>query len=150
MRQEKPLPIPRRVRLSLWDKPSAATWRAELQSSLGPYQDYPAQLAFDGDASTFFWANRGLQKDDPLSVEVENPETPEAVGILLGTDRYRNEYVHAGVLELSPGGQTWTELAELNCSTVSVELPDKPVRALRLRAAKPQPYWLIIREIIFE
>jgi len=69
-------------------------------------------------------------------------------GILLATDHYRNEYAHAGVLEFSTDGKTWTKLADLNSAVVNVELPDEPLRALRLRAEKPQRYWLIIREIV--
>jgi len=124
--------------------PSPAT----IDSSLDPYQDYYRELSFDGDPATFFWSNRGLKEGDHFTLTLKQPEKLGAVTILLSTDRYRSEYIHAGVLEFSADGKTWQKLADLNSAVVNVELPDEPLRALRLRAEKPQRYWLIIREIV--
>jgi len=53
------------------------------------------------------------------------------------------------VLDFSTDDKTWANLAHLNSATVNVELPDGPLRAIRLRAQKAQRYRLIIREIVF-
>jgi len=146
--QGEPLPPAREVGLALWGPPGSTTRPAEIESSLDPYQDYYRELAFDGDPATFFWSDRGLEPGDHFTLTLKKPEKLEALTILMGTDRYRHEYIHAGVLEFSTDGKTWQKLAELNTATVNVELPDEPLRALRLRAEKAQRYWLIIREIV--
>ena len=121
---------------------------AEIDSSLEPHRDYYRELPFHGDPATFFWSNRGLQQGDHFTFTLKKPEKLAAVTILMRTDRYRHEYVHAGVPGFSTDGETWQKLADLNAATVNVELPDEPLHSLRLRAEKKQRYWLIIREIV--
>jgi hypothetical protein len=144
------LPAAVELGLAMWSRPKALARPAAIASTLGPYQDYFLEFAFDGNPETFFWSNRGLQPEDTVTLTFDQPASFAAVALRMGTSRYRQEFVHGGLLEISPDGKAWEKAADLNAQEVRVPLPDKKVKALRLRALGPQVYWLIIREIVLE
>jgi hyaluronoglucosaminidase len=58
-----------------------------------------------------------------------------------------DDYIHAGVLEYSADGDSWTQLAVTTTADVSVA-PPAPVQAryVRLRATSSQSNWVVVRE----
>ena len=148
--QGRPLPAAAEVGLRLWKRPDKLVRPAKIESSQGNYQDYYPEFAFDGDPRTFYWSDRGLVKGDHFTLTFDAPIALKRVVFLLGTNRYRQEYVHAGVLEVQNEDGSWQKLADLKSARVEAELGAGKTKALRLRVAKPQRFWLIVREIEVE
>ncbi|MHB8897471.1 MAG: glycoside hydrolase family 20 zincin-like fold domain-containing protein [Thermoguttaceae bacterium] len=145
-----PLPSVTDADLRLWKKPEKLARPGRIESSLKNYQDYYPDFAFDGDPQTFYWSDRGLVAGDHFTLLLDPPAELKKVTILLGTDRYRAEYIHTGKLEAQDADGNWTEVAELKSAQVEAELPAGTTKAIRLRADAPQKFWLIIREIQLE
>lgn len=143
----EPLPTANELGLRLWKRPDKLARGGEIESSLGHYQDYYPEFAFDGNPETFYWSDRGLKAGDHLTLVLDEPAELKRVTFLFGTDRYRQEYVHVGVLEVQDEAGKWTKVTELNSARVEVELPDERIKAMRLRVGEPQRFWLIVREI---
>lgn len=143
----KPLPTADELGLRLWKRPDKLARAGKIESSLGNYQDYYPEFAFDGDPETFYWSDRGLVAGDHFTLVLDEPVELKRVTFLLGTDRYRQEYVHVGVLEVQDEAGEWTKVTDLNSARVEVELPGKKIKAMRLRVGEPQRFWLIVREI---
>ncbi len=150
LEEGKPLPDAAELRLQIWAKPERLSRPGRIESSLGNYQDYYAEFAFDGNPETFYWSNRGLEAGDHFTLLLDEPAGLKKVTILLGTSRYQQEYVHKGVLEARLVNGTWTKLADLAAARVEAALPAEKISALRLRVNEAQRFWLIIREITFE
>jgi hypothetical protein len=144
----RPLPAAADVGLAVWSKPESLVRPAQVDSSLGHYQDYFHEFAFDGNPDTFFWSDRGLKPGDHFTLSFDQPTRFDSLTLLMGTQRYRNEYVHDGVIETSPDGKQWTELAKLNSDRAEVEMPASPIKSIRLRSLQAQRFWLIIREMV--
>ncbi len=143
----KPLPAASDLGLRLWKKPERLVRPGRIESSLGNYQDYYPEFAFDGDEETFYWSNRGLVPGDHFTLVFEEPAELKTVTFLLGTDLYRQEFVHAGVLEVQDAEGGWKQVAALDSARVEAELPAGKIQAIRLRAEEAQRFWLIVREI---
>lgn len=144
-----PLPPASEVGLQLWAHPEQLARPARIESSLGHWQDYYREFAFDGNEETFYWSDRGLEPGDHFALVLDEPAELEQVTILLGTDRYRQEYIHDGVLEAQLADGSWTPVAKLDSAHVRAALPAEKIQAIRLRVEAPQHFWLIIREIVF-
>jgi hypothetical protein len=146
----KPLPSAADLGLRLWKKPEKLVRPGRIESSLGNHQDYYPEFAFDGGPETFYWSDRGLVAGDHFTLLLDEASDLKKVTILLGTERYRQEYVHAGKLQVQGEDGSWTELAELNSARVEAKLPAGTIKAIRLRVEEPQRFWLIVREIELE
>jgi len=146
----KPLPVAVDLGLQLWKRPEKLVRPARIESSLGDYQDYYPEFAFDGNGETFYWSDRGLAAGDHFPLVLDEPAELKRVKFLLGTDRYRQEYIHAGVLEVQDAAGDWTKVVDLNSARVEAGLAGGKIKGLRLRATEPQRFWLIIREIELE
>ena len=146
----RPLPSATEVGLRLWKRPSQLSRPSKIESSLGNYQDYYPEFAFDGNPETFYWSDRGLVKGDHFTVVFDKPTELKKLRILFGTDRYRNEFVHVGTLDVQDETGNWTEVADLDSARVAVDLPDGKLKAIRVEVGEPQRYWLIVREIELE
>lgn len=121
---------------------------ATVSSSLGAYQDHWSELAFDGRADTFFWADRELKPGDHLTLQLANPAAkPLEVVIATGGPASRNgDRLEEGVLEFSADGSAWTEGARFAAGKATATAP-AGTRHLRLRATASQTNWLIVHEI---
>jgi hexosaminidase len=119
-----------------------------LETSLGIYQNHWPELAFDGRADTFFWADRALKTDDHLTLHLKTPlaaATPVAVATG-GPASTNGDTLAAGVLEASPDGKTWTKVADFSAGKSSGTAP-AGTGHLRVRVSAPQENWLIVHEI---
>jgi hexosaminidase len=121
---------------------------SKLSTSLGTYQDHWPELAFDGRAESFFWADRALRAGDHLTLELAEPAAADtAVKVVTGGPASRNgDKLEHGVLEASADGSSWDRLAGFVDGTAAGTLPAGTTR-LRLRVTAPQTNWLIVHEI---
>jgi len=146
----KPLPANAEVGLRLWKRPEQLARPGKIESSLGNYQDYYPEFAFDGNPETFYWSDRGLVKGDHFTVVFDKPTQLKKLKILFGTARYRNEFVHVGTLDVQDEGGKWIKVAELDSASEEVDLPEGKLKAIRIQVGKPQRFWLIVREMEVE
>ena len=123
---------------------------SKITTSLGIYSNNWPELAFDGRADTFFWADRELRAGDHLTLELKEPATGGNAVVKTGGPASRNgDKLEHGVLEASPDGTTWQALADFNDGEVTGKLP-AGTRMVRLRVTEPQTNWLIVHEITIE
>lgn len=122
---------------------------SRIQTSLtGVMWEHYPEFAFDGRQDTFFWANRGLQVDDHLTLYLKKAlevETPVEV-VTGGTASYNGDRLGAGVLEASADDTTWTKLADFADGKAAGNAP-AGTRQLRVRVTEAQGFYLIIHEI---
>jgi hexosaminidase len=117
-----------------------------VTTSLGIYQDHWQELAFDGKPDTFFWADRELKEGDHVTVAFKGAKAGKVTVKTGGKASQNGDKLDGGVLEVSPDGSTWIEIAEFEDGVASGTLP-KGTKQLRIRVTKPQKNWLIIQEI---
>ncbi|MES2922014.1 MAG: beta-N-acetylhexosaminidase [Verrucomicrobiota bacterium] len=121
-----------------------------VETSLGTHQDFWPELAFDGRADTFFWADRALKENDHLTLHLKAAAaTATSVSVATGGKASRNrDKLQSGVLECSADGKAWTKIADFADGTASGTAP-ADTSHLRVRVTAPQENWLIVHEIIF-
>jgi hexosaminidase len=121
---------------------------AKVETSLGTYQEHWAELAFDGRADTFFWADRALREGDHLTLTFPAAlAAPTPVQVATGGSASRTgDRLDAGLLEVSVDGNTWSKLADFADGKAAGIAPAGS-RSLRVRVTKAQTSWLIIHEI---
>lgn len=123
-----------------------------VSTSLGIYQQYWPELAYDGRDDTFFWADRALKADDHLTLKLHHPLEKDAkVVVETGGPASRNgDRLENGVLEVSSdGGKQWTKIADFADGKAAATAPAGTTQ-LRIRVTKPQTNWLIVHEIRIE
>jgi hexosaminidase len=120
-------------------------------TSLGTYEAHWPELAFDGRADTFFWADRALKQDDHFTLNLKTATTKESTAtIITGGPASRNgDRLEKGVLEASADGSSWKEIAAFENGKATGKVASG-TRHLRLRVTSPQTNWLIIHEITVE
>lgn len=122
---------------------------SRVTTSLGTWQDHWPELAFDGRADSFFWADRALAADDHLTLALAHKlaaATP--VEVVTGGPASRNgDKLGHGVLEASSDGSSWTRLADFADGAARATAP-AGTSHLRLRVTAPQTNWLIVTEIV--
>jgi len=134
-------------RADVYDPPKRETADGStVTTSLGIYQEYWPEFVFDGKPETFFWANRELKENDHFTVAFKEPKSG-TVTVKTGGDASQNkDKLDGGVLEVSPDGSTWIEIAEFEDGVAKGSLPAR-TKQLRIRVTKPQKNWLILQEI---
>jgi hexosaminidase len=126
-------------------RPSAAAL-----TNLPAYQTFlPAGLV-DGDATTWFWSNGPPPVDGYAGVDLGTVRAIGPVDVLMANGTSPNDYVHAGVLESSVDGATWSTLATFSGhNEVTATPPAGTVaRYVRVRNTASQSFWLVLDEIL--
>ena len=119
-----------------------------VETSLGAYQNHWPELAFDGRADTFFWADRDLKDGDHLTVHLKSPITTESTVSVVtgGTVGKKSDALDNGLLEASPDGSSWREVSAFANGKASGK-DAAGTRHLRIRVTAPHPNWLIVNDI---
>jgi hypothetical protein len=124
-------------------KPVAAVVESSLKTAGGQIR----QFAFDGDPDTYFESDGKPGKDDHFTVRFDEPVAVRSVAVTTGRPK-GGDALDAGVLEASPDGQTFRELARFKDGTAG-GTPAAKVRALRVKPGELK-HPLVIREIKVE
>ena len=124
---------------------------SKLSTSLGIYQNHWPELAYDGRADTFFWADRELKTDDHVTLRFSAlTKSAATVTIATGGPASQNgDHLENGVLEASTDGIAWSEIATFEKGKASGKLVTGSSH-IRVRVTAPQTNWLIIHEISVE
>jgi hyaluronoglucosaminidase len=122
--------------------------RPAAVTSLSSYQDNVPERMADGDLGTYFWSNGPPGAGDWVGVDFGDPRPIGDVAVLMGKSGSPTDYVHAGTLEYSADGASWTTLTTGTTAEVRATAPaGATARFVRYRAtADNDGYWCVVRE----
>lgn len=117
-------------------------------TSLSAYQDNAPGRMTDGDTGTYFWSNGAPGTGDWVGVDFGEPVPIGDVAVLMGKSGSPDDYIHAGTLEYSADGTSWTTLATGTTAEVRATAPEGvTARYVRYRAtAGNDGFWCVVRE----
>lgn len=118
----------------------AATVESSLKSAPGKIR----QLAFDGDADSYFASADHAKAGDHFTLVFDKPVTLKSV--VATTGRPGGDDVLAGTLEMSADGKTFVELATFAGGRAEAK-PGKSCQALRIKAGGDMKHPLVVREL---
>jgi hexosaminidase len=123
---------------------------ATAQTSLTAYQTYAASNLVDGDTTTWFWSNGAPPVGGYAGVDLGATRAIGSVDVLMANGASPSDYVHAGVLEYSTNGTTWTQLATFSGHNEVTASPaaGTAARYVRVRSTAAQTYWLVVDEFV--
>lgn len=124
---------------------SAPKVMASIESSLATEGRNIRQLAFDGDAETFFESAANGKVDDHFTLQFEQPVKLKSLNLAIGR-------LDAGVIETSADGETFVERGKFDaeCAVPKLELADVQAKAIRIRPASDLEHKISLREILIE
>ncbi len=124
--------------------------KVAITSSLASAADQIRQRAFDGKADTFFASAGPAKGGDDLTLTFDAPATVRVIEVATGRPDGTDK-LSAGSLEISADGATFERVAGFPATGVArVEVGDRPLRALRIRAQHDLPGPLVVREFGIE
>jgi len=141
--------------LDLYDGGTAAEYRPEngwtATTNMNIYQNNGPEYAIDGDYSTLFWAGGAAVENHALTVDLGVLSDVTSVRLIMGSEKYPNNYMHSAVLEYSSDGETFTKLCDLNKkSRETYNADDFTARYVRVRATAYDVEWPLITEFEIE
>jgi hyaluronoglucosaminidase len=123
------------------------TLRPAGTTSLAQYQDHAPALMTDGDPGTYFWSNAVPAVGAWVGVDFGEPRPIGDVAVLMGKSDSPNDFIHAGTLEYSTDGSSWTPLTTGTTAEVRATAPSgTTARYLRYRVTAKSTYWCVVRE----
>jgi hypothetical protein len=124
----------------------AAPVRATVESSLATASENVRQLAFDGDAATYFASEKNVGSDDSFTLTFDEPVTVTRVDVSTGRPS-GEDALDEGTLEGSEDGRTFTPLATFERGLARAEPQGRKLKAIRLRPSRALGHRLAVREI---
>ena len=124
---------------------------ATASTTLGTYQDHSPELMVDGDLSTYFWSDGAPETGDEVRIDLEESHEITFVRVQMArSDDTAGDQIQHGVLELSPDGEDWTEVARTDGSPLLEATLDAPLETLaarlRVTAENEGGKWVQVRE----
>jgi hyaluronoglucosaminidase len=118
-----------------------------VATSLPAHESFIPELAVDGIAATAFGSARAPVPGDHVTLDLGRPRPVGRIALRMAGAENPEDYLHAGVLEVSADGAAWEAVGTLSEAAAAVDLPG-PVTArfVRARATAPQSAWLRVRE----
>jgi hypothetical protein len=131
----EPAPAPR----------AAVPVTAVVESSLPTGGDHIRQFAFDSNPDTCFASAKNAAKGDYFTLTFDKPVSLKSVRATTGKPK-GGEALTDGVLEISPDGKAFDELAKFADGEASSK-PAGMVKIIRIRVTEDLKHPLVIREI---
>ena len=120
-------------------------------TNMNIYQNYGPEYAIDGDTSTLFWCNGGAYENSAFTVDLGVLSGVTGVNLIMGSEKYPNNYIHEGVLEYSSDGENYTKLCDLNKTNRVTKCSESfTARYVRVRATAYDVEWPLITEFEIE
>ena len=88
--------------------------------------------------------------DDHVTLELFGVRTLKHARVTTGDLDKPDDKLQHGVLEILPVGGNWTEVASFSDGSAECDLPQQPIRAVRIRATEAQPNWLRLHEFTIQ
>ncbi len=117
-------------------------------ASLSPYQANSAARMTDGDLGTYFWSDGPPAAGDWVGVDFGETRPIGDIAVLMGKSGSPDDFIHAGTLEYSADGTSWTALTSGTTAEVRATAPaGTTARYVRYRAtAANDAFWCVVRE----
>ena len=132
------------------------TWADEprskiaVLSSLATEENHIRQRAFDGKTDTFFESTEPVKADDHFTLIFDEPATVQGVGVATGRPDGAAKLSGASV-EVSADGTTFERVATIGPDgTGRADLPERKLKAVRVKATEALPDPLVIREFTID
>jgi hypothetical protein len=121
---------------------------ATIKTNMPTYGTYAPEYAIDGDEQSYFWCARQGQANDYFVINLKEATKLNGVRVITGADAHPMDFIHEGVLEVSPDGQIWERVAEFRNGSAEAKIGGRPVSAIRIRLTEGNNAWVVIREIL--
>jgi len=121
-----------------------------IETTLPTARDNVAQLAFDGKLDDFFWSDRAPNREDRFVLALAKPVRVKRVEVLTGKPDSTTNTLESGVLEASPDGQKFDQIATFESGIAQADLGGRAIKALRIRPTRDGKAQLAIREIVLD
>ena len=121
-----------------------------FEHSFGVAGKYQPGYLFDGKMNTFFKGNKPLKIGDRFDIIFKTPEKFSKLKLISGKEDYMDKSrIHGAVVEVSLDGKTFKPLGKVDQDGYfDEELPEKPIKVIRIRITKAQKTPVIIREMV--
>ena len=120
-------------------------------TNINIYQGNGPENAIDGDMSTLFWANGGAYDGSTFTVDLSVLSDVSSVNLIMGSEKYPNNYMHSALLEYSSDGEEYTKLCDLNKTNRITYCDTKfTARYVRVRSTAYDVEWPLITEFEIE
>jgi hypothetical protein len=126
-------------------EPLAAT----IETTLTTDGEQIRQFAFDGDPKTFFASAKNAGRADHFTLVFDKPAAVTSLTVSTGRADGRDKLL-AGVVEASPDGEKFEEMAKFKDGEAAAKPEGRKVRAIRIRPSEDLKYPLVVREIAIE
>ncbi len=117
-------------------------------TDLPPLDDrFPMSNMVDGDPETYFWGAAAARPGNHVGVDLGKAFPLTGVEVLMSKSDSPEDYIHAGVVEYSADGVSWTTGPSFTGKPeLAMDLSGVTARFVRLRATEAQDYWVVVRE----
>lgn len=120
----------------------------DVESSLTTAGKQIRQLAFDGDAATYFASKGNPKADDHITITFDRIVELKSISVATGPKVDEDE-LSDGALEVSADGRAFNTVTAFANGMAKVMAPQK-ARAVRIRVTKDQVFPLAVREVAIE
>ena len=137
--------------LDLYDEETGIEYKPETgltaSTDMKVYEGNGPEYAVDGDMSTLFWSNGGAYDGSTFTVDLGVLSEVSGINLIMGSERYPNNYIHEGVLEYSSDGENYTKLCDLNKTNRVTKCGEYfKARYVRIRSTAFDNEWPLITE----
>jgi hypothetical protein len=129
--------------------PAKMAVTAVVETTLSTADDHIRQLAFDGDAKSYFLSAKHAGPADHFTLLLDRPVALASVRVTTGRPD-GGDRLDAGRLEVSADGRRFERLADFADGVASTKTDGRRVRALRVRPTADLKHPLAVREFVLE
>ncbi len=126
-------------------EPVAAT----VESSLGTSSKQIRQLAFDGDAATYFASATNPAASDQFTLTLDRPVALKSIKVTTGRPD-GSDKLEDGSLEVSADGKDFEAVAKFDDGVATFDPKDRSIRAIRIKPAADLSHPLVVREVAID
>lgn len=122
---------------------------ATVETSLETAGEHIRQLAFDGDADSYFSSMKNAGSADHFTLVFDKKVTVKSVTVVTGTPK-GDDQLDDGVLEISLDGKTFQQAAKFAEGSAEAKLSGKQIVAVRIKPSADLKHPLAIREFTID
>jgi hypothetical protein len=130
-------------------KPAKTPVSATIDTTLGTASKQIRQLAFDGDANTFFQSVQNPGPADHFTFVFDEPVVVKSIAVATGRPD-GSDKLDAGKLEASSDGTTFSDRANFADGSAFAVPGARPIRAIRIKPGPDLKHPIAIRELTIE
>jgi hypothetical protein len=122
---------------------------ATIETTLNTDGEHIRQLAFDGDAKTYFTSQKNATVKDHFTLVLDKPVAVQSLRVTTGRPD-GGDKLDAGTLEVSSDGKKFEELATFADGAAKAKPAGRKLQAIRIKPTKDLNHPLVIREIVLD